>query len=90
MGGGVVMNDVGEMSSAFCWSVVEIVWRYGVWRAVPGCDDDGVCGESGGPSSPALWALVVAERWPAEVVVVVVGERWVSRLVAVILAVWER
>ena len=80
MGGGVVMNDVGEMSSAFCWSVVEIVWRYGVWRAVPGCDDDGVCGESGGPSSPALWVLVVAvvvvvaERWSAGVVVVVVEE----------------
>ena len=80
MDGGGVKNDVGEMSSAVCWSVVEIVWCYGVWCAVPESDDDDVCGESGGPSSPALWVLVVAvvvvvaERWSAGVVVGVVEE----------------
>ena len=62
MDDGVVMNDVGEMSSAVSWSVdvVQSVWCYGVGRAFPECDGDDVFGESGGPCSPAWQVLVVA------------------------------
>ena len=89
---GVVMNDVGEMSSAVSWSVdvVQSVWCYGVGRAFPECDGDDVFGESGGPCSPAWQVLVVVvvERWPAGVAVVGVG-RWRGRLVVAVLAAWE-
>ena len=94
MDDGVVMNDVGEMSSAVLWSaaVVQSVWCYGVGRAVPECDGGDVFGESGGPCSPAWQVLVVAvvvvvERWPAGVAVVVVVERWIGQLVVAVLAV---
>ena len=58
----VVMNDVGEMSSAVFWSVavVQSVRCYGVGCAVPECDGGDVFGESGGPWSPAWQVLVVA------------------------------
>ena len=95
VGDDVVMNDVGEMSSAVCWSVavVQSVWCDGAWCAVPECDGGDVFGESGGPCSPAWQVLVVAvvvvvERWPAGVAVVVVVERWIGRFVSVVLAVW--